>query len=640
MHVRYSPSRLVSVVALALAACSGSDGKNGTPGATGAPGPKGDSGMQGAQGATGPSGGVGPAGAEGAQGPAGSQGAQGPAGSQGATGAQGAQGAQGPRGYKGDAGVNAVGTTDLAARYATATPIKHVVVIFGENVSYDHYFGTYPVAQNNAGEVAFTAKSSTPAVNNLTTPLDPTNQFAAVTGVDLVNDNGNFTNTANNTTKTAGANPFRLGPAQAATADQGHNYMPEQEASDNGAMDLFPLYTGTKGPPPGSPPAGATTGLVMAFFDGNTVTAIWNYAQNYAMNDNSWTTTFGPSTPGAINLISGQTNGFVNPNKSPPSTNLGHVVPDGNGGYTMVGDVDPLGDVCSTAADQGVMQGKNVGDLLNAQGISWGWFEGGFDLGLTNPNGTTGCSRYSAPTVADYPYTDPDYIPHHAPFQYYASTANLTHARPSSVAAIGNTFEDDGVTKDPANHQYDSHDFFDALKIGNFPAVSYVKAPGYQDGHAGYSDPVDEQEFIVSVVNAVADSPEWGSTAIILAYDDSDGWYDHQAPPIVNPSSITGVDALNGNGVCNSGAQQTGAAPSTPLLGNDGNPAQGRCGYGTRMPLLVISPLAKKNFVDHTLTDQSSILKFVEDNWLSGKRVQTGGSFDTIAGPITNMFSF
>jgi phospholipase C len=58
------------------------------------------------------------------------------------------------------------------------------------------------------------------------------------------------------------------------------------------------------------------------------------------------------------------------------------------------------------------------------------------------------------------------------------------------------------------------------------------------------------------------------------------------------------------------------------------------------MPLLVISPFAKRNFVDHTLTDQSSVLRFVEDNWLNGERIQPGGSFDTIAGPLNNMFDF
>jgi phospholipase C len=206
------------------------------------------------------------------------------------------------------------------------------------------------------------------------------------------------------------------------------------------------------------------------------------------------------------------------------------------------------------------------------------------------------------------------------------------------VRAIGHTVAVDG-SFDPANHQYDSHDFFDALEIGNFPAVSYLKAPAFQDGHAGNSNPIDEQNFVVKVVDAVRASREWSSTAIILAYDDSDGWYDHQAPPIVNPS-LGRDDALNGEHVCNRGAQQTGPAPGTPLLGGDGRPVQGRCGYGTRLPLLVLSPFAKKNYIDHTLTDQTSILRFIEDNWLRGERIQPGGSFDTIAGTIENMFEF
>jgi phospholipase C len=110
----------------------------------------------------------------------------------------------------------------------------------------------------------------------------------------------------------------------------------------------------------------------------------------------------------------------------------------------------------------------------------------------------------------------------------------------------------------------------------------------------------------------------------------------------VNPSFSAEVDTLNGPGLCNTnnGFQQGKAVPAEPLNGNFGQPAWGRCGYGTRMPLLLVSPLAKRNYVDHTLTDQSSVLRFIEDNWLSGERIQPGGSFDTIAGPLDNMFNF
>jgi phospholipase C len=412
-------------------------------------------------------------------------------------------------------------------------------------------------------------------------------------------------------------------------------------------MDGFPAWVGTAGPPPVGIGSKA---LVMGYYDGNTVTALWNYAQYFALNDNNYTTQFGPSTPGAINLISGQANGVsATLNVFGPTNNLLHPTHEAFGdaantpsNITEIGDGDPLQDVCSNPTlDQVTMAGRNIGDLLNARGITWGSFMGGFDLTITNPNGTTGCARQTNPTAPGTPqFTSVDYIPHHAWFQYYASTRNPTHARPSSVAAIGHSLIPHTNTPEPANHQYDINDFFAALKAGNLPAVSFLKASAFEDGHAGYSDPIDEQHFVVRVINAVQKSPEWAETAVVVLYDDSDGWYDHQMPPVVNPSFNPTVDTLNGPGLCNNGAQQGKPTPAKPLNGAFGVPVWGRCGYGTRMPLLVISPLAKKNYVDHTLTDQTSVLRFVEDNWLNGERIQPGGSFDTIAGSINNMFDF
>jgi phospholipase C len=479
----------------------------------------------------------------------------------------------------------------------TATPIKHLVIIFGENISFDHYFGTYPHAANPPHEPRFVAAPDTPSVNGFTDAL--------------LYNNPNYLNTAIN--GGAASNPFRLDRSQAATADQDHDYTPEQQAFHNGLMDAFPAYTGTAGPPP----AGQTTNsLVMGYYDGNTVTALWNYAQRYALNDNSYGTTFGPSTPGAINLISGQTNGI-----SDQSNAGGDVVEDGNGGYTLISDADPLGDVCSTTTGALVQfDGQNIGDLLNAKGITWGFFEGGFDLTKKNPNGTTGCKRSHTSSITNV--AKADYIPHHQPFQYYKSTANPKHLRPSSVSAIGTT--------DQANHQYDIDDFYTAVRNGNMPAVSFLKAAGYQDAHAGYSDPLDEQAFVVQIINFLQQQPEWKSTAVIIAYDDSDGWYDHQMSPIVN-QSMTAADALTGAGQCGNGTDSA-------LPGVKGPHAQGRCGYGPRLPLLVISPWSKRNYVDHTITDQSSILRFIEDNWLNGQRIQ--GSFDALAGTLNNMFDF
>jgi phospholipase C len=486
--------------------------------------------------------------------------------------------------------------------FPTTTPIKHVVVIFGENISFDHYFGTYPNATNPSGEPKFIASPWTPNINGLNGAL--------------ISTNPNFLNAANGS---GAANPFRLDRSQALTADQDHDYEPEQQAFDHGLMDAFPEFTGTAGPPPSSPPPPVlTNGLVMGYYDGNTVTALWNYAQNYAINDNSYGTNFGPSTVGALNLISGQTNG-VGTAQNGTSDEIG----DGSGGLTVIGDPDPVGDVCSTSTGNKVqMTGPNIGDLLNDSNITWGWFEGGFNLNTVNPNGSTGCTRNTTSAITGQ--NKNDYSPHHEPFQYYASTANPSHLPPTSVAKIGQT--------DQANHQYDINDFYAAVKAGNLPAVSFLKAPAIQDAHAGYSSPLDEQQFVVGVINLLQKTPFWGSTAVINAYDDSDGWYDHQMSPIVNHSE-TSIDALSGDGACGDGTSAlAGVNPGTAH-------AQGRCGYGPRLPFSVISIWAKKNFVDHTLTDQSSIPRFIEDNWLGGRRLEAG-STDAIAGSITNMFNF
>jgi phospholipase C len=539
----------------------------------------------------------------------------------------------------------------------TKTPIKHVVVIFGENISFDHYFGTYPSALNKAGETPFhyvpSPHRGNDVANTLVTPLDTTKDFAPIKGAKLLTANPNGPAGSGATFNGANAaNPFRLAPSQAATADQSHAPKPEQTAYDNGKVDQFPGSTGAAGPPPATlstEGAEATKGLVMGYFDGNTVTALWNYANHYALNDNTYTSQFGPSTPGAINLISGQTNGFAQSTNVvsgtyPNQTLLhnSHEVFDGQGGFTLIGDAEPLGDVCSnTSSDNVAFAGKNIGDLLNNKNVTWGWFEGGFNLELTNANGSTGCARYTTPTVPDYAYYSNDYVEHHEPFQYYASTANLTHARPSSISAIGSSYEANSRTPEPANHQYDTEDFFSALTNGNLPSVTFLKAPAFQDAHPGNSDPIDEQAFTVNVINALQKSPFWESTAVVITYDDSDGWYDHQMPSIINPSTSSYVDVLNGPSNCSLGAQQPGdKTRKSPLNGTGGLPVLGRCGYGTRIPLLVISPWAKENFVDHTELDQTSIIRFIEDNFLEGKRIQPGGSFDSVANSIESMFDF
>jgi phospholipase C len=494
----------------------------------------------------------------------------------------------------GAVGVQPAGATPIT----TATPISHLVVIYDENISFDHYFGTYPTAANTDG-TPFNPVGGTPTPNNLVSSNTLTS-----------NPNAH--------------NPQRLAPAQAVTCDQNHQYTPEQKAVDGGKMDRFventskDTCTGAFGSP----------GLAMDYYDGNTVTALWNYAQNYALSDNSWDALFGPSTPGALNLISGQTHGVssvdatTGQRTAKPDANTVHA-PDSNGVGTDITDPDPAYDDCSdnnhggptpqkTLEALAAMDGKNIGDLLNAKSVSWGWFQGGFRINIAAADSPTGYAQCTTTHTNVGGAAALDYSPHHNPFQYYPSTANPHHLPPSTTAMIGNN--------DQAHHLYDLSDFDAALAAGNMPAVSFLKAPEYEDAHAAYSDPIDEQTFLATQINTIERSPDWGSTAIVIAYDDSDGWYDHAGPTISNGSNTSADTPL--------------CASVTAMAGG----YQDRCGPGQRLPMLVISPFAQQNYIDHTLVTQPSILKFIEDNWSTGRIGDA--SLDTSAGSIESMFDF
>ena len=618
----------------------------------------------------------------------------------------------------------------------TATPIKHVVVIFQENVSFDHYFGTYPNASGGDGQ-PFSARPGTPAVDGLTPATDVSIPAALRHSSDL-------------TTATANPNlspPLRLDSSPNGlvgdaggleTCDQDHNYSDEQQAFDAGAMDQFVQSVGTDG---GShTPNGAALcqpATVMDYFDGNSTTALWNYAQHFSMSDNSFGTTFGPSAPGAINLASGNTGVVDTAHEanspsvasitSPPGVNINaDLTPDGLGGFSLTSDAQPYWDDCSTR-DAVALSGSNIGDELNKAGLSWGWFQGGFrptptfaaaanapghtnqstslfipdefsgsftgkvtppvsTTGLASGLGTTSnqalCDAYhpiglalgasgTSAATAPWGFKD-DYIAHHEPFQYYASTANphhltiatdgsgndLLHGADSlsnvgtDTQAFAGTYGTNPQFNTP-NHNYDSSDFDQlvaainngSLPASALPAVTFLKAPGYQDGHAQYSNPEDEQVFIANEVNALMKSPDWSSTVVFVNYDDSDGWYDHVYSGVTNPSS-TIADNLTGTvkgkiTTTNTPSGKCGSS-GTPLAGE-----QGRCGFGPRLPMLAISPCAASNTIDHNLSDQASIINFIEYNWnlpaIPGSFDQALKSTDAAEGvpfDLAGMFDF
>ena len=380
----------------------------------------------------------------------------------------------------------------------------------------------------------------------------------------------------------------------------------------------------------------------MNYYDGNTVTGLWNYAKHFAMSDNFFGTTFGPSAPGAINLVSGDT-GDVGLQINGADTD-GDTVPDGQGGYSLIEDAQPYYDDCSTR-DAVSLTGTNIGDELNAAGLSWGWFQGGFrpDHDLRQAPALTGASQPTSTFIPDQfkgkfatrttgpRLLRPGPVQRGAPGRRSRSAATATYgeqgrlhpapravpvlrvdcqpAPPAAGVAGGDRHRHAvyvaGVPQfNTANHQYDMSDFdslVGAISHGylspdHLPAVSFLKAPGYQDGHAGYSDPFDEQQFVTTEINALEQTPDWSSTAVIITYDDSDGWYDHVYSGVHNPSNTSGV--ANTARPAGLPHRQRLCGTGTPLAGQNG-----RCGYGPRLPLLVISPWAKRATVDHTLTD-------------------------------------
>ena len=586
-------------------------------------------------------------------------------------------------------------------RGATATPIKHLVVIFQENVSFDHYFGTYPNATNTDGQT-FTAMHHTPAVDGLLPATSHSLPSNLRHSTDLTQSNPNSSLPKRLDSSPTGA---AGSPGGQLTCSQDHEYTDEQTAFDNGKLDHFVESTGAgSGKTPGGAPCDAK--VVMDYYDGNTVTAMWNYAQHYSMSDNSFGTTFGPSSPGAINLAAGSTGGVDvhhmanNPPVDTSTSPNGDIAPDGKGGFSLTSDAQPYWDDCSTRDAVG-LTGANIGDSLNAAGVSWGWFQGGFRPTTSYAAALAATGHTGQPTSTFIPdefksagfnkgiphasnqgicnavnpigkglggtgqwgYKD-DYIPHHEPFMYYASTSNPHHmtlptdssgkVTLAALATIGKdtqSYKNSVPQFDTPNHNYDTSDFDQLvaaitrgdLPASALPAVSFLKAPGYQDGHSGYSDPGDEQQFVTREINALMQSPDWPSTAIVINYDDSDGFYDHLDPGVVNPSLSPAENRTNTH-LSGPTSGQCGPSPQTsaPLAGQ-----QGRCGFGPRLPMIVISPFARHNHVDHNVSDQASPTNFVEFNWhlagISGSADQILASTDRQADipfDLAGMFDF
>ncbi|MCL9782420.1 alkaline phosphatase family protein [Vibrio sp. S4M6] len=450
-------------------------------------------------------------------------------------------------------GLFAVAGTAVAKTVTTPqprTPIKHLVVLILQDQSFDRYFGIYPKALNLAGENAFHAAKDTPQVDGFTK--------------QILQHNPNL------------SNPYRMAP-QEPTCDSGHGVYAEKRSYNHGRNNMFiwkdyDISSGINDD-------GCFPNSVMGYYDGNSVTALWNYAQHYAMADHLFASNYTTEAGGMVDLIAGTNKGVL------PKLSPGVSFRD-----SLIQDNPPRYDDASKGRFKVSYTRKNIGDLLNHRHVTWGYFSGGFQpSGWTKP----GKAELSGKSLNSQGSLITNYQPISEPFQYFAATANPHHLPPSSIAMLGHS--------DKAHHQYDLRYFWKALERDQLPSVSFLSPKTGQSGRVGVSSPKDEQAFIVKTINHLMTSPAWKSTAVMIVWSYNDGWYDHVTPPN-KPKAMNGI------------------------------------GYGPRLPFLLVSPWAKHNYVSHRQLDQGSVLKFIEYNW--GLGVLGQHTADKFAHSLRGMFDF
>lgn len=438
----------------------------------------------------------------------------------------------------------------LAHPVPAQTPIAHVVVVVLQDESFDRYFGIYPHAQNNPMEAVFQARLDTPSVAGFSQAL--------------LKHNPNLTN------------PYRMAPGQP-TCDLGYGVIAQKRAYNHGLNNMF-IWQEDQGPNAINDD-GCFPQSVMGYYDGNTLSALWGYAQHNALADHFFATEYATVTGGQIDIIAGVNQGI-----------MPQVLPGVSYQDELLGNNPPLYDDASKGRFKVSLNRTNIGELLSAHQVSWGAFIGGFKPNSYRADGTAVMHKrvlnQAGSLVAAYQSNDD-------PFQYFKATANIHHVPPKSQANIGK--------EGPAHHQYDLSQLWWVAKHNQLPAVSFVFANHAHNGHVGSSSPLDEQAFLRQVMAHLTASPQWSSTAVMLEWSSANGWYDHITPPV--------------------GAQS--------MLGN---------GYGPRLPFLVISQWAKHNYVEHQMLDQSSVLRFIETNWRLGYLGQY--TPDRYAHSLRSMFDF
>ena len=463
--------------------------------------------------------------------------------------------------------------------------IEHVVVIYAENRSFDHLFGLFPgaegIAQATAGQKTQLDRDGKPLAH--LPPVWNRGRPDAAFPKNLAN--GPFQ---------IDAPPVSL-PLSARTQDPVHLFYVHQEQIAAGANNMFAALSNT----------GA---LTMGYYDGSRL-RMWDWARRFVLADHFFQAAFGgsflnhqwlvcactPYHPGAPVASRTQlgADGRVGRRQELPSANDGPLwfLEDGYSpdGYAVnavqppyqPSDIPPAPGGALEYADPGKQplppqRTKTIGDTLSAGSVTWAWYAGGWDAALADGRRDPKAART---VIYKGGPASPNFQPHHQPFNYFIRFAP--------------------GTPDRAQHLKDEKDFVAAIDKGTLPQVAFYKPSGRVNQHPGYADLASGDEHIDQLLSRLVKSPQWGRMAVIVTYDENGGFWDH-APP-----------------------------PSGPGWGD-------RWGPGSRVPAIIVSPYAKRGYVDKTPYDTTSILKFITRRFglepLPGVRAN--------AGDLTNAFEF
>ncbi len=405
--------------------------------------------------------------------------------------------------------------------------IKHVVVIYLENHSFDNLYGEFPGADGLANAAATSTQVDGLGNPFATLPMTATSPFP--------------TNLPN-----APFNIEQFVPANMKIPDLVHRYYQEQMQIDGGKMDKFAVVSDAKGETMGFY---HTAGLPLAAL-----------ASQYTLCDNFFHAAFGGSFLNHFWLIAARTPRFPNA----PTGVIAQL--DANGNLVKDGFVTPDGYAVNTAFSvnhphPATVPAANlvpnqtfatIGDRLSGKNVSWAWYSGGWDNALAGS-------------------PDPLFQFHHQPFIYFQNFADGTAPK--------------------AAHLRDETEFFAAAAAGDLPGVSFIKPLGPDNEHPGYADLLTGEQHVLDLIDAVRNGPDWSSTAIIITYDEHGGFWDHVAPPVVD-----------------------------------------RWGPGIRVPTIVISPFARRHFIDHNEYDTTSILALIEHRWGLAPLTDRDASANDMAG--------